>query len=63
MTKEERKVARERWETFSPAARKVVKTLKDIGFLKLPDHMRGWGLASYLLNMVATEVDEVLKGK
>ena len=60
MTKAERRVIKERWETFSPTVRRLAKALKSADYIKMPDHMRGWGLSAHLLNMAAAEIEKAM---
>jgi hypothetical protein len=56
----QRETKKKHWESFSPQARMIARSLKGAGFLKMPEHMRGWGLATYLLNYVAENIDKTM---
>jgi len=58
--KKQRVIKKKKWESFSPQARAIARSLKAADLLKVPGHMRGWGLAAYLLNIVAENIDKVI---
>ena len=61
MTKE-KKVIKERWESFAPLVRKIVTDLKSADYIQMPHHMKGWGLSAHLLNMLAAEIEKSIEG-
>ncbi len=60
LTVEERALKKKNWEACSPLARKISTRLKKKGYLKMCPKKVGWGMAQYLTQMVAEEIDEVL---
>jgi len=58
MKAEQRIQYKQQWEACSPQARKITKALKAGDYLKLPEKMRGWGLAGWLLVYVAEAIDK-----
>ncbi len=60
LTAEQRALKKRNWERCSPLARKIAGWLKREGYLKIPRKMCGWGLAQYLTQMAAEEIDKAL---